>query len=122
MEDNFVLVKWSMDWADEFDTDGFLITKEDNWQLYMSSLTCKEDIDSLYFGTNEGFEDLSVDEYKSAFTITKITGEEKSMLQNFFGYGKDKQVCYGIIPLARGKEYNEHWKDDLDISKILFDY
>jgi hypothetical protein len=80
-----VLVKFSKDWGDEFDVDGFKIfNSEADW------LRTKGDLSehSYMFGTNEGWDEGEFDE--DDFTVEEISKEEamtiRKVIGNSFGH------------------------------------
>lgn len=94
----YVLVKWSADWADEFNTDGFLIATKEHWNQYIKNLQEKYQHVSIYFGTNEGWEDMPVKDYIFNCHVSDISDEEKSVLQSHFGL-EYETIPYGIFPI-----------------------
>lgn len=95
-----VLVNWSKDWADEFNTDGFIVTTEKFWNRYLAKLL-KLDSVSFYFGTNEGWEDEDPEEFARGYTVSKIDKDQVKTMIKLFGkaYNEDLFVDYGIFPL-----------------------
>lgn len=106
---NNVLVKWYADWSDEFVTSGFITTTQEKWEQYVSSLV-EEDVGHLYFGTNEGWDDMTLEEYLSHCTVVSLSAEERRALVNLFGSnifpdGDDpNMIRYGIFPLVWDKD------------------
>lgn len=83
------LVRFSADWADEFEAEGFRIfldTNEDSIQEYIDEVVKN----GFYFGTNEGFEEyeLSGDNFK----IINISDSDSEVFTKFFNRG------FGIFP------------------------
>lgn len=74
------LVKFSKDWADEFDAEGFtLLTDEQKSRL--ETLVEEGNFD-YYFGTNEGFDAGDID--LEDFTFVQLTEGEVKLLQTLF--------------------------------------
>ena len=90
----YYLVKFSKDWADEFNADGFSIYEKTIWDdLYQKLKNNKDQEASFYFGTNEGWDDESIGDFLNSIKVTPITAEEKYVMQTLFGSND-----YGIFP------------------------
>jgi len=50
-----VLVKWTEDWADEFDMTGFRIMSDKHWNSFQEALKLISYPQEMYFGTNEAY-------------------------------------------------------------------
>lgn len=75
-----VLVKFSKDWADEFDVYGFCVyASKEIWEETKGDLSELE----YSFGTNEGWEEGDFDD--SDFTVTEISEDEAKVLTKLFG-------------------------------------
>lgn len=91
----YYLVKSRKDWADEFDCYGLEVYVEDEYNRYINFLEENKDMEvSLYFGTNEGWDDVTWEDIKEDITIEEITEEEYEMLK------KLRLTCYGNIALV----------------------
>lgn len=81
-----VLVKFSSDWADEFQVECFAAYTNTTVEEQTARIQKKLDTDGgFYFGTNEGFEhgDLTISDYQ----FIEISEEEYEFLKrNFFYY------------------------------------
>lgn len=95
-----VLVQWSKDWADEFNTDGFIVTTKTYWDKYFSKFLKLNSV-SFYFGTNEGWEDEDPQEFARGYTVSKIDKDQVKTLIQLFGkaYDEDLFVNFGTFPL-----------------------
>jgi hypothetical protein len=99
-----LLVKHSRDYADEFDTYGFVIIKKDFWDKYVNALT-DEYIDGnpeLYFGTNEMHSFCDKEDYLRDFEITPITNDEVQTVLHLFKTRKGKGSFifnFGFFPI-----------------------
>jgi len=71
------LIKFEANWADEFDCEQFMLTK-DCPMCYMDEIL-KEG--AWGFGTNQDFEELNTDN----FQIVELTDEEAYTIEKFFG-------------------------------------
>jgi hypothetical protein len=73
-----VLVKFNLDWADEFSAEGFAIATEEE---YKAAVEYYSEPRTWYFGTNEGWED---EEIAEGFSSVEITEDEKAVLEKLF--------------------------------------
>jgi hypothetical protein len=74
-----------MDWADEFDTNGFKIVSEEYYNLLKAAVESDGSYeDEYYFGTNEFF-DLSVKDIFNSYDVQSISEEEAQILEKLFG-------------------------------------
>lgn len=76
-----ILVKFSKDWADEFDVKGWKVfdTRE-QWQQHRDQISKGE----FYFGTNEGWDGSEFAD--SDFDTQQLTDEDAQVLTDIFGY------------------------------------
>ena len=124
----YIIAKWHCDWADEFDTEGFIVTTKEKWDLYVSSLTSDDYVRSMYFGTNEGWDDLTVERYLENIVIQSLSLDEANILIKLFGKkgiwgwngkkhtGEGLRVIYGIFPEANHDDYAKR----PDLSDVLW--
>lgn len=93
-----VLVKFSCDWADEFQCEEFKIVEVDSIndakQQVLDDLT--EWDDEVYFGTNECFEKDELD-INSDYTFQELTEQQATVLIDLFGQGGSVQFGTGIL-------------------------
>ena len=89
---NKVLVKFSRDWADEFDVEGFAIFTKKEWEDAVEKFESEKYHVSYFFGTNEGWEDEIDSDWLDNYNVTEITDEEYTIIENLFG------VEYGVFP------------------------
>lgn len=84
-----LLVKYSEDYADEFQVSGFQVFDETDWNKHVAEVRlCAHWPQSRYFGTNEGMEWSSAQDYLNNFTEVQITDEEADFLaRTFVNYG-----------------------------------
>lgn len=106
----YYLVKFSKDWADEFTVYGFSIFKKEEWDaLYLQLVENKNNAaGSMYFGTNEGWDDETIGDFLNDIEVKAITNEEKKIINKLFG--KEE---YGIFPNFQGM-LNPESDDDED--------
>lgn len=85
MNEQQILVKFTEDYADEFDISGFRVMTETKWNSHIADvrLTAKWP-QSKYFGSNEGIEWASFDDYLRAFKVVPITPEQAEFLDSAF--------------------------------------
>lgn len=104
-----LLVKFSSNYADEFDVDGFKIMSEEDWEKHVRAATnafdnqpeaskrnklfgaSKEPVE-LYFGTNEALEFNDLKEYLGAFVVTKLSSTEHKTLEKLFPSGENGMI------------------------------
>ncbi|MBB3752641.1 hypothetical protein FHT44_005153 [Mycolicibacterium sp. BK634] len=76
-----VLVKFSRDWADEFDISGFVITTTEEVDALKECFSTEQ---TRYFGTNEGWEDeILID----SFGFFEITDLQAAVINQLFPGG-----------------------------------
>lgn len=79
-----VLVKWSSNWADEMDVEGFDIMKKTDWDALKKKILKKENF-CIYIGTNEEIDYASGEDLLSEIKVKKITPEEEKVIKKFVG-------------------------------------
>lgn len=79
-----LLVKWSCDWADEFQTEGFKIFTEDEWNEFKSKMTAYSGHLTWYFGTNEGYDDETADFYLKHMKVHQLSTSEVTLFKVIF--------------------------------------
>lgn len=94
----YILAVWNCNWADEFDTEGFLVITDENWNKFVEALTDKDCKQEFYFGTNEALEFEDKNDYLRHFEVKEISAEEAETITKHLG----KQ--YGTIALPYYKE------------------
>ena len=121
-----LLVKFSQDWSDEFQGEGFAILTQEEWDTVIAnarkSLEWAEQVFlhsgqkaseyrpnweiEFYFGTNEAFSFSSLEEYLDSFTVSQISEEEAAFLRLHFNIKHSNfsdgisYGSFGICPLA----------------------
>lgn len=76
-----VLVKFSRDWADEFQVEGFRVVDAEKASAMVEFFSRPR---TFYFGTNEGWEDEVL---LDSFEFVDISDEQASLLAVLFGRG-----------------------------------
>lgn len=105
----YYLVKFHKDWADEFDVYGFAIFKESEWLKIKKELEANKEktAGSVYFGTNEGWDNETVGDFLKAFDAKLISNTEKGVITRLLGDD------YGMFPDI-GAILNTEDEDDED--------
>ena len=100
-----VLLKFQMDYADEFDVYGFEVVTEELWEKYKQMFKCVSYPNEYYFGTNEmvTFEDEA--EVLRAITVTELSIMQADALKALFesSYG-DAMAEFGWTPFGAMQE------------------
>lgn len=80
-----VLLKWSTNWADEMDIEGYILTSKDKSDDWKKKLKTVDFSFSLQIGTNEDIEYSSGEDLISEVSLKNITDEEYTTLKKYFG-------------------------------------
>lgn len=86
------LVKFSSDWADEFDCNGFAVVGEKGLELIKNGIETATYPREEYFGTNEFFEFYSKEEVLRKLVVSEISELEADTIKTLLG------KYYGIFP------------------------
>ena len=99
-----VLIKWSDNWADEMDIEGFVIEdkeKAEKWLDNMKSITRPFDI---CIGTNEEVDYDNGEKFSETISMIDMTEEDEKAFIKLFG--KNKWGCgFGFTSF-----YQEFWE------------
>lgn len=120
-----LLLKFSENYADEFDVYGFIALSEQDWEDYKTKVRelIGDNTFDYGFGTNESIDFNDADSYIDSFNEKKITDEEYAfLLKNFnrthySGWdGKEHTVVktiveYGHVPFYNLDDLQEKQKD-----------
>lgn len=88
-----LLVKFSGNYADEFQVSGFTVMEKKDWEQYVKDAKAGEWPQARSFGTNEGIQWESVEDHLDAFNTIEITDEQAVfLLTSFTGYGEQGHV------------------------------
>jgi hypothetical protein len=69
----YVLVKFQRDWADEFYAEGFALYELNEWKKIAEKFIDNDNnINEYYFGTNEGWDDDTCEDFFESYTSTVI--------------------------------------------------
>jgi len=87
-----LLIKFSDNYADEFDVDGFRVMTSEEWEEYQAFVKGIAWPQAFYFGTNEGIEYDTADDLLRNYTVEEISDEQAEFLQanlipNSWAYG-----------------------------------
>lgn len=106
------LAKFESDWADEFSVYGFAVfsnAKMTKWNAFVEENGTKNI--SWSFGTNEGFEGISLEEFASSFEFIEIEKDQADAIQSLFG--KDWGHFPDVFDLVQDDD-NEDEEVDID--------
>jgi hypothetical protein len=109
------LVKFSDNWADEMDVEGFSVMSTGQftqWAKTVEEVAKKIDEGHTfewYIGTNEWINWESGKDFKEAFSCEVITDEEANILKRLLLEG---MASYGLFPSGETMTY---WLEDLDV-------
>lgn len=101
-----ILVKYSDDYADEFEIKGFAIMTEEEFKKGIDFAKEEfEEVGSLnfVFGSNEYIDYEDFEKFKNCFNCEKISEDNFTVLKQFFG------IQYGIFPCWIFEESMEIW-------------
>ena len=88
-----VLVKYSEDYADEFQVSGFCLMEKEEWEQYVKDASEGTWPQCQYFGTNEGIQWDSAEDHLDAFSVVNISDTEAEFLKNIFDGSSDWGHC-----------------------------
>ena len=78
------LIKWSSNWADEMDVEGFIIVDEEDLDLFKKNLEKDQPI-TVSIGTNEWIDYNSVKDLAKQISILKITEQDAQVIHDILG-------------------------------------
>ncbi len=88
MSEKMLLLRYSNNYADEFDVDGFIVMSESAWEEHkaMAAKIFEEKAEvEVYFGTNEWISYYDLEEYVDSFKVTELTDTQFQVLKELFG-------------------------------------
>lgn len=91
----YILAKWSGNWADEMDLDGFRVFTQQEWDEYKTLALAKEDCFTFCVGTNEEIEYENGQALLNEIKLTEL-GQLLADTVNELFIGKCKY--YGFFP------------------------
>lgn len=84
----YYICNFSRDWADEFDVKGSRLFTEDEKNTFEQEFENDPDREiSAGFGTNEGWEEETLEEWKNSYKFVEITKSTYDELKAKFKYG-----------------------------------
>jgi hypothetical protein len=90
-----VLVKWSGNWADEMNVEGFVIMDDSEWKEYQETAKKVNSPFSISVGTNEDIEYPNGTALLENIKAKKLTTDEAKTIVKFFGeYGGQDYFRY----------------------------
>lgn len=92
-----VVVKFSRNWADEFDMKGARLFTKQDWDEYVIAVEGRSYIDCS-FGTNEGWEDETPKDWLRSFTVVEVTEEDAEAFKRIFPINYYKVHGTGYFP------------------------
>lgn len=128
--DKILLVLCNSNYADEFDTQGFALFKDDVWKQHLKDVKAKifsQDVDRdesddcgdhvACIGTNQHISFVDFDDYKECFkTKTVSSPEEAKRLATLFGIKLNKNMdavsSYGMFLALNPDEVEELEEDE----------
>ena len=121
-----MLLKFQKDWADAFYAEGFMIMEDEEYELFSKAMkSVKDRWCSWYFGTNEGFEDITYGELFESVEVTPLNPGQAMILKDLF------LTPYGQFPspdsiLEFPREEDDYWTDESELEtpevKAYWDY
>ena len=98
-----VLISFQADYADEFDVYGWAVRDTEYWEkLQANAVKWFEDnpgkMLEFWFGTNEGVEFYTIEDFQAAYTLKPITDEQaETIIASFDGLATQPRigVTYG---------------------------
>ena len=95
---DYVLVKASADWADEFYCECFWAGPKKDWKQlledYKKGFADRGEVE-ICFGTNESLEYGSFDDWNRENEVKKISEDEFKFLRRVFGNKSDQSLIFG---------------------------
>jgi hypothetical protein len=98
--EKMLLVKFDCNYADEFDTEGFIVMSESEWLKHITHVEKhfenwnkthepdrwgnRQGIE-VYFGTNEAIIYEAFDSYRSSFSTSELSDSDYDTLKRLFG-------------------------------------
>lgn len=96
-----VLVKWDLNWADEFDMTGFFILSDENYAEMDTAIDNLNYPVEMSFGTNEEYLFESANELRAGISTEQLTDSEAVKFKRLFGdsfYSDDYGFGWTPVP------------------------
>lgn len=116
-----ILVKFSDNYADEFDVDGFMVIDKDQFNKEVELIKRLFDEygeHEFYFGTNEALSYDNFNQWFDTFSVTDITDAEADVLNRLFGTYWSNQIRFGTMnayEYALDSAYDEFGCEEYDV-------
>lgn len=108
-----VLVKWSSNYADEFDVDGFVLMDESVWNEAKEKIPKYEDEISIGFGTNEEIEYSNGQEFFNDLSAQVLSNLEAGIIEQTIGGSFGHSGFEYIIEDILNSDANDNGEDFL---------
>lgn len=82
------LIKWSSNWADEMDVEGFVIVNDEDLQLFKENLEKINRPFYVYIGTNEEIGYDKVEHLKRELEFMELSEQQEKILRQIFNYDR----------------------------------
>ena len=104
-----VLVKWSDNWADEMDLEGFAVMESQEWKDIKKKFEKHDHGFDISVGTNEDIDYSDGKDFLRHIETKNISDDEAKMLKKLFGEGN-----FGMFPVSWALETIE--EEDLEVN------
>lgn len=78
------LIKWSSNWADEMDVEGFVIVNDEDLRLFKENLEKINDPITISVGTNEWIDFENGDSLEKTLHFRTLTEEQEKVMKELF--------------------------------------
>jgi hypothetical protein len=96
----FVLIRWNTNWADEMDIEGYEIHKKSHYDVWAEHAVNHADSFEICIGTNEEIYYVNGQELLNDLTVISITDKEattfRKLLGKSFGF-TDGILCNHVV-------------------------
>ena len=110
MKENYVLVKWSDNWADEMDLNGFRIYTESEWKDFRTKLSAYKDGFTICVGTNEDIDYSNGKDLLKKMKVHKLSESDYATISRIFGDVYGEQSVFDDSPIDEDTD----WEDEDD--------
>lgn len=110
MKENYVLVKWADNWADEMDLEGFRIFAESDWAEFKTKLSAYTDEFTICVGTNEDIDYSNGTDLLKKMKVHKLSESDYATISRIFGDGYGEQSAFDNSPIDEDTD----WEDEDD--------
>lgn len=105
----YTLIKWSSNWADEMNIEGFVVVSNDNASLLKERILLLKKPLTMGIGTNEEIPFENGKALLHSLTFTKINDEALAFFREFFEDLEEERVerSFGHTPFVQFLEDDE---------------